>query len=341
MNNNRLEILLRHRPAAGIALEVAPYFNPALPKAAGNTVLIVDVFDTETLRARALLDPNIPDDRISEIEEVDIVGDASGIGELMASHALTGKVSFIVSSHNFEHLPNPIRFLRGVQDALKPGGILSMAIPDFRATFDHFRSPTRLVDWLEAYHNHHAQPTSNSIFDLATNAAEFPIGTTLAGSADWRTFDPQKTRLSGNLRDAYEDWTAARTEIRDYVDTHVSVISDLHFRLMVEDLRHLGLIDLEILEITNNHGHEFFAHLRRPVTPVQSEDPATYKIRREAMLLQIAAGLGDQAFPYVRSMMVKEYRRKRWLRSIVGETIFDRFQTWNKLRKRKRANRNH
>jgi hypothetical protein len=333
---DRVTKLLSHRPLTGIAVEVAPYFNPALPKAAGHDVLILDVFDTKTLRDRAQASPDIPNERIVEIEDVDVVGDASAIGELLAARGLAGKVGFVVSSHNFEHLPDPIRFLRGVEASLMPGGVLSMAIPDCRSTFDHFRSMTRLVDWLTAFHDGHSQPTPNSLFDLRANEARFPIGSEMRLACDWGSEDPGIARLVGDLHGAYATWLEARTTLGDYTDCHVSVVFDAQFRLMVEDLRQLGLISLEILEITGNHGHEFFAHLRRPVTAKAPLSTAEYQVRREKLVRNVTAAIGDDAFPFNKQPFAVALRPKSVVRRIIGGARFDKIKLWNRARKARR-----
>lgn len=334
---DRIAKLLSHRPAHGTSVEVAPYFNPALPKVAGHDVLILDVFDTVTLRSRATEDQNIPTSLIDEIEDVDIVGDASAIGELLAAKGLTGSIAFVVSSHNFEHLPNPIRFLQGVEESLMPGGVLSMAIPDCRATFDHFRSPTRLIDWLIAYHDGYRQPTSDSLFDLQANRAGFPVGATMSGSCDWGTENLQDARLVGDLRVAYDTWLESRRATREYTDCHVSVVFDAQFALLIEDLRFLGLIGLEVIEVTPNHGHEFFAHLRRPVSKAPQISQVAYMNRREILLRRIAAGLGDCASPGARGLFSTWRQPKAMVRKIVGKQIFDRVKVWNRARKARRT----
>ncbi|MFN6952852.1 MAG: hypothetical protein ACK4NE_09720 [Albidovulum sp.] len=110
---DRRTLLLRHIDVSAQGIEVAPYFNPALAKRDGYRVLTVDVFDTDTLRQIALADPGVPDDRISEIEEVDIVTDASSLGQAVTGLGKQGQFGYVLSSHNFEHLPDPIRFLQG------------------------------------------------------------------------------------------------------------------------------------------------------------------------------------------------------------------------------------
>ncbi len=330
---NRLDQLLRHRPPSGTAVEVAPYFNPALPKAAGNEVLIIDVFDTATLRERAKEDQEIPNERVGEIEEVDIVGDASAIGDLLAARGLTGKIGFVVSSHNFEHLPDPIRFLQGVESALMPGGVISMAIPDCRATFDHFRSMTRLVDWLAAHHDRRSQPSADTVFDLASNQAAFGSDTALVSSCDFKVCDPRQARLVGDLRDAYESWLSARKVQQPYEDSHVSVVFDAQFALLMEDLRFLGLIGLEVIEISKNNGHEFYAHLRRPNNVAQPVSQSDYTVRREILARRVTAESGDLAFPLLKHPISASMNVKVLARKLVGGKLYDKVRSWNRSRK--------
>jgi hypothetical protein len=58
-------------------LEIGPYFSPLASKRNGYSCLSLDVFPTEELRRRAQADPNVPEDMISHIEEVDLVGTAT------------------------------------------------------------------------------------------------------------------------------------------------------------------------------------------------------------------------------------------------------------------------
>jgi 2-polyprenyl-3-methyl-5-hydroxy-6-metoxy-1,4-benzoquinol methylase len=104
----------------------------------------MDVFDTETLRARAAADPNIVSD-IAAIEEVDLVGSATELEQVVSQRCPLSSFDYVVSSHNFEHLPNLIRFLQACARVLKPGGMVCMAIPDHRTCFDFFRPPTMLT----------------------------------------------------------------------------------------------------------------------------------------------------------------------------------------------------
>src|SRR5438876_856717 len=111
-------------------IEIAPYHDGLVPRRLGYQCLILDVFDTERLKQNAANDPYIDDDGRAHIENVDLVGSASEIAALVEAHGSLGTHDYVVSSHNLEHLPDPISFLKGCEQVLRSGGILSMVVPD-------------------------------------------------------------------------------------------------------------------------------------------------------------------------------------------------------------------
>lgn len=74
-----------------------------------------------------------------ELVEVDIIDD----GETLPSIA-DASVDFIIANHMIEHCQNPIGTIEHHLRVLKPGGILYMAVPDKRYTFDRDRPVTSL-----------------------------------------------------------------------------------------------------------------------------------------------------------------------------------------------------
>jgi SAM-dependent methyltransferase len=58
---------------------------------------------------------------------------------------------FILSSHNLEHISNPVRALKEWMRVVKPRGTLIVLLPDYRRTFDRRRKPTAIEHMLEDY----------------------------------------------------------------------------------------------------------------------------------------------------------------------------------------------
>lgn len=56
----------------------------------------------------------------------------------------SGSLDFLIASHVLEHMAFPLRALRAWYDALAPGGVLLLKIPDKRYTFDARRKRTPL-----------------------------------------------------------------------------------------------------------------------------------------------------------------------------------------------------
>ena len=57
---------------------------------------------------------------------------------------------YVIASHVIEHAPDMIGWLRQVAGVLRTGGILSLAVPDKRFTFDEGRELTTLDQLLTA-----------------------------------------------------------------------------------------------------------------------------------------------------------------------------------------------
>lgn len=340
---DRRALLLKHVDLAAPGIEIAPYFNPAVAKRDGFPVLTLDVFDTARLRANAKLDRHIPDDRIDEIEEVDIVSDACSLGEAVTRLGRQGQFRYILSSHNFEHLPDPIRFLQGCSVALAPGGVVSMAVPDCRACLDHFRMPTRLSDWLRAFHQHDDQPSPESVFDFEANMAEYFRNGVAATGCDIRFDDPRKFLPRNDLRSAYAEYRTRIANKQPYRDIHVTVTFGTALENLLFDLRFLGLVDLEVIEVTETQGLEFFVHLRKPVTSTPLDEDAFYAARA-ARQRKIADSLGTAGFGRPGpGQTAKELWRlkvrngaKAALARLVPADTYAAIRLWNRRRKARR-----
>ena len=230
-------------------IEVAPYHSPIAPKKDGFNCLSMDIFDTETLLKNAKVDPYEDlSDRIHRIESVDIVSSAVDIEEAINARGELGSFDYIISSHNFEHLPNPIKFLQGCGAVLKPGGVLSMAIPNRRKTFDFARPVSTTTDFLYAYHENQQQPSPYNVFDFRSSY--------VAGFPDQLQYSNQLTEAYDELKTALKDSNPA------YKDCHVMVFTLQSFLLIITECILLKLIPFSILEIEDNNEFEFYVHLK-------------------------------------------------------------------------------
>jgi len=139
------------------ALEIGPLDKPILDRELCD-VSYVDVLDDKGLREKYESNEFVVIDNICS---VDIV-----LGEDRLSDRVKAKsVDFIVASHVFEHLPNPIGFLEDCAAILTPEGVVSLALPDKRYSFDYARRETCFPDWIAAYAEDVRWPSAPQIAD--------------------------------------------------------------------------------------------------------------------------------------------------------------------------------
>jgi SAM-dependent methyltransferase len=262
-------------------IEIGPFFAPMAPKRMGYNCLVVDVFDTATLRRRAAEDPHIPDDLIDRIEEVDITGSSSAIGELVAAKHQLGTFDYIISSHNFEHLPDPVRFLQGCGKVLRPGGVLSMVLPDRRTCFDYFRPHSTLAGFLDAYYDARDRPTPAQVFESGALRCRYGNGSEIFSLDD----DPANVVPITFLAGAYGQWEYLRNNPDAYLDIHCWTFTPASFELIIRDLIFLGMISWDVVEISGTIGCEFFVHLQNRSEGEVGELPAElfYEQRRDLL----------------------------------------------------------
>jgi SAM-dependent methyltransferase len=285
MTHDRRAEILRHISKQQKGIEIGPFFAPLAPKRDGYQCLSLDVFDADRLRTIAQDDPNIPRDQLGGIEAVDIVGSTSDIERLIDARRELGTFDYIVSSHNFEHIPNPIKFLHGCGVVLKPGGVLSMAIPDKRTCFDYFRPLTTISPWIEAFMAGRMRPTLSQNFENGALDARLAQDGRLLASFPVPQ-DPRCVSLIGDLRKSYEVWMArAKSGETDYHDSHCWAFTPSSFSLLIQEARYLRLCPLSVEHVSGTHAHEFFVHLRNVGHAAQDAvDASAFNAIRQALL---------------------------------------------------------
>jgi SAM-dependent methyltransferase len=298
---NRRGRILQFITKEQVGIEVGPWFAPIAPKKEGYNCRALDLFDAATLRRKAQSDPAVPKERIPEIEEVDLIGSAGAIADLVAERGALGTFDYIISSHNFEHLPDPIRFLQGCEKVLKQGGILSMAIPDRRLCFDYFRPHTTLSAWLEAYFESRDRPTFAQVFEQNTLRSSMDRDGKPVTS--WLLFDdPHGVAPFRTLQEAFDSWTASVAgPDSEYRDVHCWVFTPASFELLIRDLEFLKLVNFEIVDVSPPIGNEFVVHLRKKSSGIEGKiDQEWFYETRKTLLHRVndeAAFNSQRYFP--------------------------------------------
>lgn len=264
-------------------LEIAPWFNPLVSKAEGYNVKIADVLTAQELLASAEGNDTINPDSYGLIEEIDFVGSATELGSVVPKDE-HGSFDYIYSSHNFEHLPNPIKFLQACEALLKPGGRLIMIVPDGRLCFDHFRPPTTTSEWLEAYREDRKKPTEKQIFDSRYVLSREACGA-MFKPVNHQT-PPELHRLQFDPAVLWEQWQQTTPE-SPYQDAHCTVMTPSSLRLMLQDCQYLGLSSLQIEDVKEPMGIEFMVVMRKPAHEVRVMNAEDYADVRLELLHRV------------------------------------------------------
>lgn len=268
----RIEVLRRGIAVAPArVIEIGPLDNPVLPKPRYGAVY-VDYADAGALRHKYADDAT----RRGEIVDVDVLWDGSS--PLVAVLDGLGPFDAVVASHVIEHVPDPIRWLSHLAGVLRPGGVVSLAVPDMRFTFDANRRLSEFSDVLDAYLRQAVVPSCAQLFDYHTKAVAVDAIAMWDGSGDVRG----QVRPGDLEREAF-DACVALSGGGSYIDVHCHTFTPQSFVDLFAKLSDFGLVDFSIAELvpTRRGAWEFYVRLSR-LDP-QWSDP----LRREA----IAVGL--------------------------------------------------
>jgi SAM-dependent methyltransferase len=125
----------------GTGIEIGALHQPlTVPPAAD--VRYVDRMRSDELRR------HYPELANESLAPVSIIGDAHDLTAIAS-----GSLDFVIANHLVEHLDNPIRGLKEMVRVLRPGGVLYVALPEPRVSFDRFRGLTTTAHLVDEYRN--------------------------------------------------------------------------------------------------------------------------------------------------------------------------------------------
>lgn len=297
-HSDRYTVLLDGISKEQTGLEIGPFFAPLVPKSSGYKSFSIDVFSADELREKAQHDSAIRADDILKIEDVDFIGDASQMTSLVEAAGLGGELDYIISSHNFEHLPNPIGFLQSVERLLKVGGRLIMAVPDRRTCFDYFKPHSTTADFLEAYFEGRSAPTPRQRFECNSLLANYIEDGKKYGSFAL-SCDPGKVHHIFNLDGCFAEWKESiEGKSAGYLDAHCWFFTPASIAVILADLKYLGLIDLDVESIEGPSGNEFYVKMARPE---HGAFVGEYTSQRQEMLHRINEEAAESARAFRKS----------------------------------------
>jgi predicted SAM-dependent methyltransferase len=212
---------LARRYLLGSGLEIGALHRP-LRVPARASVRYVDRMDD------AHLGEQYPDLAAETLVEVDVIDDGETLGTQPDASA-----DFIIANHFIEHTEDPLGTLENHLRVLRPGGILYLAVPDRRLTFDAARPPT---------------PLQHVIDDHADGPRE-----------SRRQHQEEWARLVDKVAPSEVQARISALEETDY-SIHFHVWTPSEFLALLEYARERNPFSIE--EVQSN-GHEFIAILRR------------------------------------------------------------------------------
>jgi predicted SAM-dependent methyltransferase len=228
---NRSEILHSLFDVNGKGIEIGPSFNPLLRKADGYNVEIVDHLSAEDLREK-YKDANVD---LNMIEDVDYISDGGLISELIDK---PHNYDFCIALHVIEHTIDLIGFLRDCQTLLKEKGVLVLAVPDKRFSFDVLRPVCSTGDVIQAYLEGRKSHSIGKMFDeLAYNCLR-------SGQLAWERGHRGELKFFRMLDDARTTFSQIQ-QSRKFIDIHTWQFTPSSFRLIVHDLNQFDFIQLK------------------------------------------------------------------------------------------------
>ena len=245
----REEIILFHIKRDGLGLEIGAGCAPLAPKKEGFRVHVLDHCDK-----KALVEKYRPHGiNVDNIEEVDFIWDGRSYTELVGRRHV---YDWIIGSHVLEHTTDLIGFLNDCDSLLKKDGVLSLAVPDKRHCFDHFRPLTGIGRVIDAGRN------PQRIHSAGTAVEYFLTVVSKGHRIAWDANEKGEFKLVHSLEEAKQ---AVRdvSERGSYLDLHEWCFTPTSFRLIMRDLFELEFIQLKELAFHPSQGNEFYVALSR------------------------------------------------------------------------------
>lgn len=230
-------------------LEIGPLATPIVRKCDGD-ISYLDHLPTQELKLK-YTGHGFNVDNIVNVDYV--LQSGLSLSEILGKE---NHFDYVIASHVFEHIPNPIGWMEEIWEILLPSGKLSLVIPDKRFCFDYFRSLTNTGGVLESYFQNVQKPSIKAVFDAVSNAVAFE------GNIAWNHHvnEARLQRIS-TLQQALE--MAESVHQGEYHDVHSWCFTPSSFLRIISDLIKLRFLNFSVSNFHNTVGHEFYIILKK------------------------------------------------------------------------------
>ena len=245
-------------------LEIGPLDKPIISKQMGP-VFYVDHANQQELIAKYRNDPNT---NIDEIVHVDFVQNTGSLKDALGDQ----KFDYIIASHVAEHVPDLVSWLQDLNSSLNEDGVIRLAIPDKRYTFDFLRQLSDISDVLAAHIEKRKVSHPQRIIDFHLN---YRIVNQIEAWDNQIDIDKLRKSANPSFKDVikFSEEALAGT----YHDVHNWVFTQNNFAIIMHQLCMLNLttLGLDWFIPVEKYELEFFVSLKNmhPKMALESWEP--------------------------------------------------------------------
>lgn len=168
----------------------------------------------------------------------------------------------LVASHAVEHVPDVVGWFEEISAVLKPGGVLSLVVPDKRFTFHCQRDLSRASEFIETFPLRSRKPSLRQVFDSHYSSA--PVDAQFAWT---EKFEPASlNNVHSHPKGVFD--VCKKVLCEDfYVDSHCYTFTPESFDQIFRCILQLELTDFELVHLfpTEVNGMEFYVSLRKKI----------------------------------------------------------------------------
>ena len=243
---DRRRLLVGPLDLRGRGLEFGPLDRPLVARSESD-VSYVDHLSTEGLREKYETHAHVDLAAICQVDHV--LDPARRLSEVVGAG-----YDYVIASHVIEHVPDLVGWLGELERILVPSGILALAVPDKRTTFDVARPLTLPSDLIAASLTADARPSVAKVLEHHLMA--------LRNGPDIMWSRPvARSRLTHVHDLGYALGEGERAAKDEYVDIHCWVFTPASFVANLRVLRAAGLTTFRPLSAPRELDGEFVVHL--------------------------------------------------------------------------------